>query len=444
MIVTTVLLLAFSYVAAEETVERGNRISIEIHAFKDGTFRFAPAKRISRDYGPSDERRFDSATLLRAMPWTAGTKKIVVNFTEFSLKFRKSVLKIVRKYVIQRRGNKNVPKFKLTKNKDLVRPITDFNNPAEFYNQFAYDDKNNVVMTDDDQFFKSPNGIFFNPNQVGITRIWGSAAYLQKGNRFVGTYLIEDVEVYLRSDFFMLPAFTQRLILTGLFKFALGYQKSMTTHDILSDNRQHVSEASFEDKNSDVWQKMAHLWDDFYYADKLIGPEAAAFHSKAKVLPFEGAVIDLADYEVPDTAESNPRPTDNSQSVFVTNLKGFDGKKVFSAQLTALYKDQNSNEVQKKIITLKGNAYDYPKALSVNGKPTNWFPTIFFNHVVIGNQGELNTINNAIKANGSPMTIMGVNFDKALKVEVKFTGYLQEDSKKKNKKVVYYFVNSKQ
>ena len=410
------------------------RYAYEVRMYEDGSTKVVPFS-VKKGVNPAD-RTFDSATLIRPTRWTPGTKTVKFNFTEFASDFKKNVKKAANKYHNTKRGNSLVPRIKTTSVIDDVKDISTFNNPWEFYQQFQYDDKNTVVMTEDDQFFKSPNGIYFDPNRISIARVYSRATYRMVDGRYEGTYYIEDVDIELRSDFFDMAANLENLILTANFKYAMGYDQSMWTHDILGENNPFVDIDALKDKNSDVWQRMMHAWDDFYYKDKL-GP--AAFHTSPQVLPFNQEVIDIAGYECPPTDDDAINPTQASQVLFITNLKGYSGAKRLNITFTQVTLDKSNKEVKKQILAINGNAYDYPVTLS-NGKPG--YPTIWFNKVILGKESDLNKLKAAIKKDGTPMNMFGRNFDKLLRVDVLFKGRLKENGAVQQKRVTFYFTNS--
>jgi hypothetical protein len=193
-----------------------------------------------------------------------------------------------------------------------------------------------------------------------------------------------------------------------------------------------------------MWTEIAQKWDAVVYKDPLNAPAPAGYLDKAQVLPESGFIFDLADYEVPDTDPANPQPTNQTDVLFVTNLKAYDGNMKFNATFTAVYDDAAApaKTVSEKLFTISGNAYDYPKKISINGDPTNWYPTIWLNTVKFGNGKEYDALVEAVKDHGTPKKVENASFAKALKVEVKMTGYLSEKGPKKNTKVTVYFVNS--
>lgn len=427
----------FSQLLAEDD-EFVIRQGYEIRTYVDGTTRTVPF-RLDREAKPA-KRSFDSATLIRPTRWDHKVKLVKFNFTEFASDFKKNVKKAANKYHNTKRGNGLVPRIKTTSAIDKVKDISTFNNPWEFYSQFTNDDKNTIVMTEDDQFFKSPNGFFFDPNLMAKTKIYSIASFEEMNGRYEGAYYLEDADIELRSDFFDMPSNQQNIILAGAFKFAMGYQISAWAHDINGENNPFVDINALKNKNSDVWKKMMHQWDNFYYQDKLTATPAA-FHTVPQVMPFDGEVIDIADYETPLTDDDAVNPAQVSQTLFLTNLKGFDGVKKLNITLTQITK-KNNKDVKKKILALSGNAYDYPITLLINGKSTKAYPTIWFNGVILGNESDLNKLKTAIKKSGTPMELFGKTFDKALKVEVVFNGRLTQNEAVKSKKMTYYFINS--
>lgn len=430
-IVLTLMLFA-QLLSAQEEIQLKSAYEIRINA--NGSSTVVPLK-IENSLPPA-ARSFDSATLIRPTRWTPGVKFVKFNSTEYASDYLKKIKKAANKYHNTKRGNGSVPRIKTLSTEVKVKDISTFSNPWEFYQQFAFDDQNSVVMTEDDQFFKSPNGILFNLNLVAVTRVYSSAQFKLKSGKWVGVYYIEDTDIELRSDFFEMPSDQQNMILAAAFKFAMGYEQSAWTHDILGENNPFVDIAALKDKNSDVWQKMMHQWDNFYYQDRLVGP-TAAFHSVPQVLPFDQEVIDLADYETPPTDENIQEPTGVSQALFVTNLKGYTGTKKLNITFTQVTLE-NNKEKKKNILSISGNAYDYP----VDVQGTKVYPTLWFNKVILGNEGDLNKLRNAIKNDGTPQTMFARNFSKLLRIDVQFKGRLEEGGAVKSKTMTYYFTDS--
>lgn len=430
-----------------EENELVDTIASKVEFYKDGEVKFIDYKwndeagRFERIRPTGDDlRTFSQMILERTTRWEQQRYKINFNFTPDAIGNRKPINTIYRKYVKKRKGTSSIPIVKATKSTTQVKDLMEFPSIFEYKRQFQRDDDNTFVMTADDNFFRGFDLQLQDPDLVAYSWIFISGSELVEsktpsGPKYRTTFYIEEGDIYLRSDFFSLPNYLQRAILSSMIRFVFGYGKTCWAWGLSSDNRAYT-EDMFEDAKHELWTDLAQEWDRMFYESPVSGP---GYLDSVRVLPVDDSVIDMKGYQVPDTDPNNPDPTSRADTLFVTNLKGFEGKKRLIAKFTMIISDQNSKKkMTKKLFNLKSNAYDYPGQLG----DITYYPTIWLNTIKLGRQAELDKLNNAIETYGTPLDIEGASYDKALYVEVKLTGYLEEDSKKKNQKVYVYFVNS--
>lgn len=433
MVVMFCMLFASS-MAAQTLEEPEARILVEIKNYINGQqsiryFRIDPATGdtvpLEMAASSQDADAMQTAVLDKSLHWKG--KKINFNNTKLAKTHKAKIAKFIKKYINARRGNKNVPKMKILTKVVTIKPMSQFRNPAEFYIQKDWDKNNTVIMTEDDQFFESINGILLDPRVISITKIFASAQLKLQGNRFVGTYWLNEADVYLRSDFFKRALMAYTRAGTVAFRLAYGYISNIWTHCILGDNNSiYVTDGVFNNKNSFAW-KIMYEQDDFFYQELPSSGPDLGYLDKPRMLPFEDEVLDLKDYTVP-YFEFDELRLGKTPELFLTTLKGYDGKKKMIIKISRV---TNTNPVKKiSVLSLSGNMLRYPK--SVPGYSQKFYPTIFLTHVRLGKEADLNKLKNAVKTHGIPKKIGGVQFDKALKIFVKITGYLEENGRKKN------------
>lgn len=437
--------------AAQDGQRIVKKVVYEQRYFSDGRietvqFFWDPARKIYIEHprGSGVAETFDSALVERADTWRSNTKKIIFDFTEMSLPYRKNFKKIINKYCNRRRGVAGVPKFKAGKKTIPVKSLEDIGNFTLYQWQFSNDDHNVVCMTEDDLFFKNYNGQLNDPNVIARTQNHVNAILVKINGRNTGTWWIEEADVFLRSDFFEKSNYVQRVILAGSLRFALGYKKPIWTLDLGSDNRK-FNEEMFEDANSALWKKGVEMWDVLYYSDTLVGISAKkkGYLDKARALPIDGTVLDLADYFVPVSGVGPSGFTQRTGSLFVTNLLAFDKNKTFSAEFKVILPDGVGSAEDVDLFTIQGNQYDYPGEIGTqDGGTEPWYPVFFLNSVKLGQQSDLTALNNAIQQYGTPLNMDGTSYSKAIKVQVEMEGYLNENSKAKKLTRTYYFVNT--
>lgn len=377
-------------------------------------------------------RAADQLTLVRAFLWKPGTKFVKFNNTPFGKAFRKALKKTQAVYHNKRRGNGNVPRFKMTTAEDAVAEPSAFGSYTAFFNQFRADGKNTVVIDAQDRFFKDAAGKLLDDDLMAYSYTRGTASFVNVGGRFVGTTYWQEADVYVRSDLFALSRFLQRLIAIASFRYTLGYAPTVWPLDLHAADPAHLTEADFENKASSTWKDFAAAWDDFHYRDALVGPEArAAFLDEPRVLPVDGALINLGNYRPPQEVDLGAVRT--TQTVFLTNLKGFDGDKVMSLAFTHL-----QGTTRKSLFTLSSNADGWPLE---PGSGLMLYPTIFFQRVHIDDTPQLTQLRDLIAKQGTPMTVDGVEYARAIRVEIEFSGRLQEDGGLRSATRTYVFVD---
>ena len=391
-----------------------------------------PMKRASDNLSEETAAAFQSAVITRSWHWDWPTT-IGFKFTNDSKPHKNKVKKIQNTQINQRRGNNNVPTMRVTNQIVAVKPISQFHNPNLYYIQLDFDEKNTVVMTSDDQFFKDIFGNLVEPDRVSLTKIFATLYYAQQGSRLIGLHRIEETDIYLRMDYFSRSKdIYTRLGLVAL-RFCLGYQATVWTHDYMSPNNHHATPQAIQTINSDTWQKISFVRDDFYYQDKLT-IASPAFLEIPRMLPFENEVLDIGDYTLP-YVENDEIILGKTSILFLTNLKAFGGAKKAVVKIYRITDDNPPK--QKRIVTLSGNTLYYPQNTSYG----EVYPAIFLNHIRLGRQVELNKLKNAVKNFGKAQTIDGVHFEKALPIKVKIFGYLTENGAKKKLVRNFWLVN---
>jgi hypothetical protein len=378
--------------------------------------------------------KLQPAVLTRSLHWDW---PVIITFdvTKDSKLHKAKVNKIMNKYHNKRRGNSNTPRMKITNNVVEVKPQANFPNPWEYYNQLDRDGHHTVVMTADDQFFKDPLGFVFDPEIVSTTKLFAFANLIPQGNRWIGTYWITEVDVYLVYGFFSVSKNTYFRLGTPAFRMGLGYQSTVWSHDYLSSRERHVSAAAFKNAGSTVWTDISHVRDDFYYMDKLGDTWTPNYLNSPRLLPFEDEVLDIGDYDLPWLDENGNIHLEKSPILFVTNLKGFDGNKKMVGKVFRVTDDTPPQDV--KLVTLRGNTLRYPEPAF--GK--NFYASIFLNHVRLGREKDLNKLLNAVNQYGTPQLIDGVDFAKALRIKVTVTGYLTDKGQKGNLTRLFWLVD---
>jgi hypothetical protein len=393
---------------------------------------------------PAD-RSWSSAVAYACSRWNAKVNgKVVLSITEDMAPHKKAFNKVMRKYHNKLRGTKSMPTLAFDARSFKVKDISEFQDPYDYYEQFWWDGSNLIWLTDDDQWFKNTTGNswLYGENTIQFTITFLKSVLKNVSGRWVTDQYIVEVHVYLRSNFFNIPKplYTQSAV--RAFAAAMGYRATVWAHDLNKNGfTVFATESEILNKGSDVWTKINEPRDMFYYEDKPAGVPAA-YLSTPRLLPFEGEVLDLGGYEVPSTDESNPEPLLPTSSVFLTNLKAFDGKKKLSADIDWLQTLPDNSTQWVVLAKLSGNLYDYPWTITINGQPQKVYPTVFGNMIFIGRQQDLDTMKDAVRDHGTPQTIDGKYFAKALRIRAKVTGRLTETGGQKSLTQEYWLIDT--
>jgi hypothetical protein len=367
------------------------------------------------------------------------TVTLKFNRTDLSDTYGKKIGSILKFYINKRRGNAFVPQMQLTSEVDAVKPIKKFKNPDDFYTQFNGDGKNTIVMTVDDQFFRDASGDIIDPDVVSTTLLIGRAEVEGwTGDEYFGKLWIEETDVYLRSDFFSRSKLEYNINGAAAFSMALGYRPTVWSHDYLSKNGSHVNKSTFANAKSDVWTKISNERDNFYYLDDLT-LTAPDYLDTPRLLPFENEVIDIGGYTLPSTDPGEPFPLAATPVLFLTNLKAYDGK--YKLTLVVSRITGESPPAAKKLLKLSGNCIDYPM---VADGGEEFYPTIHLTEVRLGRESDLAKLRKAVETYGTAQIIDGVQFPKAVKIQVDISGRLYKGGKTQSLTRSFWLVDSDQ
>jgi len=373
---------------------------------------------------------------------------IAFNQTPLAKTFRKFYKKIPIKYITKRRGNNGTPRMKTGTATKKDKTQDQFSSWWNFIRQFHWDNNNTVVMTDGDWFFKNPDGTWLDPvpgnpavsRTLTHTIIFASAQLQQAGNRLIGTYFIQEADVYFHTRLFTLAKLAYQRLAAVAFEFAYGYQGTIWSTDMLSNNPWFITNNDFTNKGSDYWQKTNYPRDDYFYRDALGNNMKTMFLETPRMLPFEMEVLDIGGYRVPTVDEQGNVELGYTPILFLSNLIALDGKKKMNVKIFRIDETVNPPK-DRKIVFLSGNTMRYPEP-----PPPGWtqkiYASVFLNNVRLGREGDLAKLENAVWKYGTPMTIRGVDFDKVIKIKVKLTGLLGEKGKKKTIARIYYLVDT--
>ena len=427
--ITVMLILLPGLLCADTYGQQKIRIMMQIDGYADGSFAVRyylidpatkarmPFDSAARILSTEEAAAFQSAVVTRSWHWNWPTTIGFKNTTD-SKPHKGKVKKILNTQINQRRGNNNVPRMKTTTKVVNVKPMSQFPNPYDYYIQLDFDTNNTVVMTADDQFFEDIFGNNTDPEKISNTIIMATMYYGKQGGKTIGTFWIEEADVYLRMDYFSRPKDTYTRLGLVAFRFCLGYQSTVWTHDYMSPNNHHASDSAIKTINSDTWQKISHV----------------VYLSTPRLLPHENEVLDIGGYTLP-YIENDEIILGKTPILFLTNLKAYDGAKKVAVKLYRITNDNPPKEI--RIVTLTGNTLYYPKAYNVG----DVYASIFLNHIRLGRQVELNKLKNEVKNYGSARNIDGIDFEKALKIKVKIFGYLTETGAKKKIARTFWLVD---
>ena len=435
-------------IAQVTSVSRHGDVNTEYVVFDPGSGAYVPLTQENlRRVAPA--RTWSTAVIEMCQRWNAkNTRKIVFNITPDMKPNRLKFNKVAKKYHNQRRGSSNLPQAKIGKKITQVKPIEEFANQADFYFQFHRDGINLIILTNDDQFFLDPTGQFYFYGADTVLVTWKFLTWFPwlrtEGGRYVADEYITESDVYLRSDFFALSKNAYTIMAIDSFRTAVGYRATVWAHDYLKNGLViYATDANILNGNSNVWKKISEPRDMFYYEDKPANV-AAAYLDKAILLPYEGEVLDIGGYVVPSTDDKEDMPLSETSSVFVTNIKAFDGKKKTTVTIERLEKLPDNKTQWTKVTVLTGNLYDYPWTgrYTVNGVAQKVYPTVFGEEIYIGRQADLDKLKNVVKDYGEMQLIDGKTFRRAVKIRVTVKGRLTEDGGLKSLAQEYWLVNT--
>lgn len=451
--ILAVLLIA-SFVSAQSMNEYGQyemQIMVKTDIFEDGSHRVSyfvvdpgtnklvPLDQIEAIITGINANVFQQAVLTYSNQWDwTKVRTIVWGFTTDAKKYKKNFKQTHNKFINGRRGTRNKPKMKSGSRTDNVKPMDQFNNPFDYYEQMKRDKKNSVIMTMDDQFFKNIFGIIVDPKIIATSWIFSFATLTLSGNRWIGTYFITECDVYLRSDFFSFTKQVWQVILTASLQFCYGFLDTNWGWDILSNNGHFVTWVAFLNKASNVWV-LARLMDVILYGTAVVPGSRSVSKDKATLMPEKDEVLDLREYELPEKDQFGQDVLGKTPALFFTNLKGYEGSKKKMVIKIYRYTDDNPPKTVR-IVTLNGNPLNYP--VTVTGDKRKFYPTIFREYARLGREGDLNKLKNAVNDFGKSKTINGVDFEKVLKIRVVIQGRMTEKSGKKTIRRDYYLVDT--
>jgi hypothetical protein len=258
----------------------------------------------------------------------------------------------------------------------------------------------------------------------------------------IGTYYIQEADIYWHTSLFLLAKLAYQRLAAVAFEFAYGYQGTVWSTDMLSNNPWFITSNDFTNKGSDYWQMINYPRDDFFYRDALGIGKSPVFLATAMMLPFEMEVLDIGGYRVPEVDELGNVEMGYTPILFLTNLIALDGKKKTNVKIFRI--DETVNPAKdRKIVFLSGNTMRYPEP-----PPSGWtqriYASVFLNNVRLGRESDLAKLENAVWKYGEPKTIRGVDFAKVIKIKVKLTGLLGENGKKKTITRIFYLVDTPQ
>jgi len=346
---------------------------------------------------------------------------------------------VLNKFMNQRRGTNMVPRMIINNQKTGIKPITQFQNQWDFYNQLDFDNMNTVVMTPDDQFFLTPPvpgpSVPFDPDQISLTKIMAVLTIRKEGGKNVTTYWITEADVYFLNNFWDMVKNVRDLAGTAAFRLALGYQPTVWSHDYLSGKRPHVTTPKFNNPTGSPWVRVSRPRDNFYYLDAL-GVGSIQFLETPKLLPNANEVLDIGGYDMP-TKHNNDLDLSKTPILFLTNLKGYQGAKKLRVRIWRRTMDTPPQDIF--VMMFAGNTIRRPQDFST---VKNVFADIFLNHVRLGHKARLKRLKTIVKNFGTPKNVDGIRFEKALRIKVQVEGRLKENGPIKTIIRFYWLVDS--
>jgi hypothetical protein len=447
------LLTICTLVAAEEkdrivigqatSITKDGRIVNQQMIYDQSTRSFRPLTASELDGIPA--RTWSTAVAFYCFRWNSGENgKVILSITQDMAPHKAAFNKIMKKYHNRLRGTKSMPQLGFDAKVYEVKDISEFQDTNDYYEQFWWDGDNLIWMTNDDQWFKDPTGQYwlYGENVVQYTITFLTREFNYVGGKWVADQYITEIHVYLRSNFFNTskPRYTQSAVMS--FAAAMGYRFTIWGHDLTKNGTTiYATETEILKTKSDVWTKINQPRDLFYYSDKPSGTPAA-YLSTPRLLPFEGEVLDIGLYHVPSVDDNDPEPLVATESVFLTNLKAYDGKKKLSVNIDWLQTLPDNSTQWVALSKLQGNLDDYPWTYTINGQSQKVYLKVFGNMVFIGRQTDLDTMKDAVRDYGTPQTIDGIYFAKALKIRAQVKGRLEENGPLKTVTQEYWLVDT--
>lgn len=396
-----------------------------------------------------DTIQLQQLVLTRSWHWK-GPVMIVFNQTKLAKTFRGKYKKIPVKYITKRRGNNGTPKMKTGTKIKKDKTQDQFQTWWDFRRQFYWDNNNTIVMTEENWFFRNPDGSWEDPDPsdpersrtVSRTVIFAEIGLNLSGNRFIGTYYITQADIYWHTRLFELAKLEYQRICSVAFEFAYGYQGTVWSTDMLSNNPHFISNNDFTNTGSDYWQLINFIRDHYFYKDAVGTNYTPNYLSTPQLLPFEMEVLDIGGYRVPTVDEEGNVEMGHTPILFLTNLLALDGKKKMSVKIFRIDESVKPPK-DRKIVFLNGNTMRYPES-APKGFTQKIYASIFLNNVRLGRESDLKKLEYQVWKFGEPETIKGVDFDKVIKIKVKLTGFLGEKGGKKTITRIFYLVDTPQ
>lgn len=359
--------------------------------------------------------------------WPPGSE-IVFEMTPDFVEDRHIYQEVIDKYFNANRGNKNVPRIRISDQvfEDLPDEIIDF----------CDDGHSTIIVTSDDRYVKNTNG-------RGLFSC------------DLETYEIYECDAYFRYKFFD-PPYTKssnpfipqdhldpRKLVVHEFGHCTGLLHCAWHREIMSCYFE--TEQAFEDENSFLWRQWRKRYnihyDDWYSFVPRIGPP-------------EKSVIDLTFATWPGNVSGDSR-IGHTMVFITTNLKGVQGKPmkmevypgwlepslvfgsggspaVQQSSSVTKKKDRKWLKGQKPIVVISGD--------TIAAQWLDTLPTYHASHVRIGQKQYWETLMAELETNGKARNIRGVDYEKSLKVTVVITGFLDINSVEKSSVIRHLYL----
>lgn len=417
--------------------------------YSDGSVQFG-----TREFVGTPERAWDAAA---AEGWVAvdtgatnthhWRPRSKVNYGTTELARGKPAKKLTRKAagkINKNRGTINAPAHKIKNTKHDIVPQNQFQSFAAYIFQFHQDSRNTIVMDPIDEFIfnisRALGGVVVTPDifavQYEFALVSGSVGVKgRQGNdafdRQEGTIWIEHADLYIIHDYF--ERFEGFRLDDGLafgFLANSGYEPTGWSDDAMGFMNAHVSETSYDNRQSDMW--MQHQERDRFYYDGLTQVSTDAV---LELIPIVGSVIDIGG----NIAWYNGAEPQISQGpvLIESRLSAYNGNKKAVTVISRI--DAGPPQRLRKVATQRARLDTWPRNDQGIGQ---WYPTVFFNAIRISSQKNLDKLVKAIAKFCVPMTIRDVFFPCILPVQIKHTAYASENGGKQTQTGTYYLWDS--